>query len=113
MLRLEVSKRARFELNSIWYFMAKTNRNPKAARAFLDEFKRQTNMVREFPEMRPLFHEPSLAERGVRSFPVTNSYVVLYRVFNDQIYIWRIFHRASDYAKLARIDLRNDWPAGE
>ena len=41
---------------------------------------------------------------------VTNSYVALYRVMDDVIYVWRVFHRASEYAKLARIDLENDWP---
>lgn len=109
-LRLEVSKRARFDTTSIWYFIAKGNRNPRGAKAFLEEFKMQANMVCEFPEMRPLCPDPLLAARGLRSFPVTNSYVALYRVMDDMIYVWRVFHQASEYAKLARIDLENDWP---
>ena len=41
---------------------------------------------------------------------VTNSCVALYRTTGDMIYVWRVFRRASEYAKLARIDLENDWP---
>ena len=108
-LRLKVSKRARFDITSIWYFMVKGNQNPRGAKAFLEEFKKQTKMVVEFSEMRPLCSDPALADNGVRSFPVTKSYVALYRIADDEICVLRVFHQASEYAKLARIDLENDW----
>ncbi len=112
MLKLEVSKQARFDLRSTYYYMLKVGENPKAAQAFLKEFKRQTRMVMAFPEMRALCGEPALAARGVRAFPVTDSYLALYRVVGNKVYVWRIFHRGCDYAKLALVDLGNDWAAG-
>lgn len=104
-----VSRRAIFDLRATYYYMIKVGRSQASAEAFVDDFYRQAKLVGKFPEMRPLCSDPVLAASGLRSFPVANNYLALYRVVGDEVYVWRVFHQASEYAKLARIDLENDW----
>lgn len=50
------------------------------------------------PYLGPLHHDVFLAQRGYRKL-IVGSYVVVYKVEDDQAVVLNVFHGASDYAR--------------
>lgn len=56
----------------------------------------------EFPYMGPIHPDPELAVQGYRKLVLTKTYVAVYRVIDDTVYVYRIVNGATDYPKLLR-----------
>lgn len=87
------------EYEDIVAYLSQQLKSPQAARSFVEEFERQLDLICENPGVCSLSRMPELAARGYRAAFV-NSYVMLFRVGDDTIYIAHVFHQSQDYARL-------------
>lgn len=53
-----------------------------------------------FPLMGQMHPDPVLAANGFRKLVTKPPYVCVYKVFSDQIYVYRIVNGATDYPRL-------------
>ena len=92
--KLEILESARRDEEDIVRYLARDAGSPAAALKFMDELDARAH------------NDTSLAEAGYRSFAIM-SYVVLYLVKEDTVYIARIFHQRRDYAGYVYVDESN------
>lgn len=62
----------------------------------------QIERLRIFPLMGPIHPDPALAAQGYRLLVLTKTYVAVYRVNDDTIYIYGVFNGRTDYPQLLR-----------
>lgn len=55
-----------------------------------------------FPLMGQTHPDPVLASNGFRKLVIKSPYVCVYKVFSNQVYIYRIVNGATDYPRLLR-----------
>ncbi|WP_417061968.1 type II toxin-antitoxin system RelE/ParE family toxin [Enorma massiliensis] len=103
--KLEILESARRDEEDIVRYLARDAGSPAAALKFMDELDERARRIQQFPFSRQLCPDSRLAEAGYRSF-VIMSYVVLYLVKEDTVYIARIFHQRQDYAGYVYMDDR-------
>ena len=101
--KLEILESARRDEEDIVRYLARDAGAPAAALKFMDELDTRAHNIQLFPFSRPLCPDTSLAEVGYRSFAIM-SYVVLYLMKEDTVYIARIFHQRQDYAGYVYVD---------
>lgn len=104
--KLEILESARRDEEDIVRYLARDAGSAAAALKFMDELDARAHNIQLFPFSRPLCPDTSLAEAGYRSFAIM-SYVVLYLVKEDTVYIVRIFHQRQDYAGYVYVDESN------
>ncbi|OUN44612.1 type II toxin-antitoxin system RelE/ParE family toxin [Enorma massiliensis] len=104
--KLEILESARRDEEDIVRYLARDAGSPAAALKFMDELDARAHSIQLSPFSRPLCLDASLAEAGYRSFAIM-SYVVLYLVKEDTVYIARIFHQRQDYAGYVYVDESN------
>ncbi len=92
-------REAQREYRSIVAYLSNVLDSKQAARAFMDEFDRQFQLVAENPLLHAVSRMPELAARGYRPMLVKN-YVALYKVDGDAVVVAHIFHQSQDYARL-------------
>ncbi|MDY4041791.1 MAG: type II toxin-antitoxin system RelE/ParE family toxin [Collinsella sp.] len=97
--KAEILPTAKQELRQIISYHVRALASPQAARALLDEFERQLELICKNPRMRPLSALPELAALGYRSTPV-KSYIALYTIQGERVIVSHIFHQSQDYAAL-------------
>ena len=96
MSRLRISNAARADLLDIWTYVAENNGD--AADHLIDEITTTFQTLLGHPKMgrrRDEFDAP------IRSFPV-RKYVIYYRLRDDGIEIYRVYHSARDVERLSR-----------
>ncbi len=71
----------------------------RPAKAFIEEFERQLQLICDNPGMYALSRMPELAALGYH-VALVNSYVVLYFFRDDTVFVAHIFHQRQDYARL-------------
>ena len=74
----------------------------ESARRITDKILDGIERLTEFPLMGPLHPDPELSILGYRKLVLTKTYVAVYRVIGDVVYIYRIVNGATDYPKLLR-----------
>jgi len=96
MARLRVSRKARSELDSIWFYIARQSGSTEIASCIIDGitgrfwlFSRYPNVGRPRDDLRP----------GLRS-SVAGDYVIIYRVEKDTVIIDHILHGSRDISGL-------------
>ena len=94
---------ARADVESIVRHIAVVLGSPKAASEHLNAFMSVADCISNFPEMRAVGSQPSLACRGLRPYFVKN-YVVLYPYDGDSALVHRVFHTRQDYVRLIEND---------
>ena len=94
-----LAKTAAKEYQQIVGYLADVLKNPQAAIGFMEEFERQTQRIREQPEIYAVSRTEELAALGYRTFLV-NSYIGVYRLVEGRIFIAHIFHQSQDYTRL-------------
>ena len=64
---------------------------------------RQTILrLRDFPLMGQIHPDPLLAAENYRKLVLTNTYVAVYRVSGDTVYIYRVVNGTTDYPRLLK-----------
>lgn len=87
------------ELDSIVAYLRSAADGPTAASSFLKELERQIGITCENPEAHELSRVPKLASLGYRTMLI-KSYVALYFIQDNAVFIAHIFHQRQDYARL-------------
>lgn len=78
------------------------NAGVNSAREITERIVSTINRLLEFPLMGQTHPDNVLAESGYRKLVITSTYVCIYKVFDDGIYIYRIVNGKTDYPKLLR-----------
>lgn len=97
--KARILKEAQREYRAIVRYLQTIAKNTAAARAFVDEFARQVQLISENPTMCRLSRLPELGVHGYR-LCLVNNYAMLYKIHEEQVVIAHIFHQSQDYAKL-------------
>ena len=74
----------------------------ESARRITDKILAGIERLAEFPLMGPLHPDPELSILGYRKLVLTKTYVAVYRMIGDVVYIYRIVNGTTDYPKLLR-----------
>lgn len=74
----------------------------ESARRITDTILDGIERLAEFPLMGPLHPDSELSVLGYRKLVLTKTYVAVYRVIGDIVYIYRIVNGAIDYPKLLK-----------
>lgn len=90
---------AKMELAEAAAYLSAATGGNRAPAALLDEAEKKVDLICEFPTMHALSRIPELAEKGYRA-ALFGSYVMLYTLSDDVVYIEHVFHQRQDYAHL-------------
>ena len=70
---------------------------PKKA---IDEIMEHIGILGEHPYAGPLHPDPVLAKQEYRKLVLTKTYIAVYRVIGDTVYIYRVVNGKTDYPSL-------------
>lgn len=73
-----------------------------SAREITEKIESTINRLTQFPLMGQTHPDNVLAESGYRKLVITSTYVCVYKVIDEIIYIYRIVNGKTDYPKLLR-----------
>lgn len=90
---LDVDKISDFHLENV---------GAASAQRITDEIMDSVENLSEFPHMGPPHPDPELAVLGYRKLVLTKTYVAVYRIIGDVVYVYRIVNGATDYPKLLK-----------
>lgn len=91
-------KSASIEYENIIQYLLKAS-GKSSAKAFVNEFHHQVELICKNPELYSLSRFPEIAALGYR-LALVNNYAFLYFFRNNIVYVAHIFHQRQDYAKL-------------
>ena len=72
------------------------------ARKIYSTMKTAINRLRDFPLMGQTHPDPILAANGYRKLVLTKTYVAVYKVIGDTVYIYAIVNGTTDYPRLLK-----------
>ena len=73
-----------------------------SARKIYATMRDSIKRLQEFPLMGQIHPDPLLANEGYRKLVLTKTYVAIYKVIGDTVYIYRIVNGATDYLRLLK-----------
>ncbi len=73
-----------------------------SARKIYATMKESIKRLQEFPLMGQIHPDPLLAQEGYRKLVITKTYVAVYKVIGNIVYIYRIVNGAMDYPRLLK-----------
>lgn len=60
------------------------------------------NKLQDFPLLGQIHPDPLLATQGYRKLVLTQTYVAIYKIVDQTVYIYRIVNGKTDYPRLLR-----------
>ena len=72
----------------------------QSARAIYQEIRKTILRLRDFPLLGQIHPDPLLAAENYRKLVLTDTYVAVYKVDGDTVYIYRVVNGATDYPRL-------------
>ena len=75
---------------------------PKYGRQIYRSMRETIEKLRTFPLLGQIHPDPMLAAANFRKLVLTKTYVAIYKIEGDTVYIYRIVNGATDYPKLLR-----------
>lgn len=73
-----------------------------SAEMVMDEIMGHIALLSKYPYAGPLHPDPVLARQEYRKLVLTKTYIAIYRVIGDTVYVYRIVNGATDYPKLLK-----------
>lgn len=73
-----------------------------SARNIYAAMEQTIGKLADFPLMGQTHPDRLLAAQGFRKLVLTNTYVAIYRVIDDTVYVYRIVNGRTDYPKLLK-----------
>ena len=98
MAKVAFSPAAQADLDETAVYMRNVLRNPGAAWKFVQDMKKQLQILRDFPEMGTPFE--SADSEAIYRRLVCGNYVALYRLDGDAVYVDRILYGRRNYMAL-------------
>ena len=72
----------------------------QSSRAIYQEIRKNIQRLRDFPLLGQIHPDPLLAAENYRKLVLTDTYVAVYKVNGDTVYIYRVVNGATDYPRL-------------
>ena len=72
----------------------------QSSRAIYQEIRKNIQRLRDFPLLGQIHPDPLLAAEDYRKLVLTDTYVAVYKVDGDTVYIYRVVNGATDYPRL-------------
>lgn len=104
MYELVLTKLAEDDLDNIVHYLSVILANPLAATVFLDRLEEVCQFLRENPKMYALSRDAILRVAGYRVAAV-KKYLLVYRVVEHTVVIYRMFHGTQAYQKILLADV--------
>lgn len=73
-----------------------------SARQISSAMEATINRLMDFPLMGQTHPDPILAANGFRKLILTKTYVAIYKLIDDTVYIYRIVNGRTDYPRLLK-----------
>lgn len=73
---------------------------PVSAEKVMENMLDMIEILADHPYAGPPHPDPELARREYRKLVLTKTYLAVYRVIEDTVYIYRVVNGATDYPKL-------------
>ena len=74
----------------------------ESAQKIYNRIKTEINKLPDFPLLGQTHPDPLLASQNYRKLVITSTYVAVYKVIDNTVYIYRIVNGKTDYPKLLR-----------
>ena len=74
----------------------------ESAQKIYNRIKTEINKLPDFPLLVQIHPDPLLASQNYRKLVITSTYVAVYKVIDNTVYIYRIVSGKTDYPKLLR-----------
>ena len=74
----------------------------ESAQKIYNRIKTEINKLPDFPLLGQIHPDPLLASQNYRKLVITSTYVAVYKVIDNTVYIYRIVNGKTDYPKLLR-----------
>lgn len=100
MNKLYMSREAQDDLREIKDYIAKELDNPDAAKNVVRKITRSIRRLREYKWIGPALTSIADVREDDYRFLVTGSYITLYRVSGDDVYVDRVLYGRRDYLSL-------------
>lgn len=78
------------------------NVGPASARKVYAAMEDTINRLADFPLLGHAHPDPILARNGFRKLVLTKTYVAVYKIIDDTVYIYRIVNSRADYPRLLK-----------
>lgn len=73
-----------------------------SARRIYDLMKKEISRLSDFPLIGQTHPDPLLSANNYRKLVISKTYVVIYKVIDDTVFIYRIVNAKTDYPKLLK-----------
>ena len=74
----------------------------ESAQKIYNRIKTEINKLPDFPLLGQIHPDPLLASQNYRKLVITSTYVAVYKVIDNTVYIYRIVNGKTDYPKVLR-----------
>ena len=91
---------ARNDLDEVWSYIAYDLQNVSAAERTVDRIMDAIDRLADYPEIGPALTSIADVREDDYRFLVTGSYITLYRVSGDDVYVDRVLYGRRDYLSL-------------
>ena len=78
------------------------NVGPASARKVYETMETAINRLADFPLLGQTHPDPVLAANGYRKLVLTKTYVAVYKLIDDTVYIYRVVNGKTDYPQLLK-----------
>ena len=78
------------------------NVGPASARKVYSAMEHTIDRLADYPLLGQTHPDPILAENGFRKLVLTKTYVAVYKIIDDTVYIYRIVNGRTDYPRLLK-----------
>ncbi len=97
--KLSILQIAREDIGEIFFYIAADS--PKSALAMTDKIINKIDTLAELPFIGKIVPDNELAKHEYRML-IIDSYIIFYKVFNDEVVVYRVLHGMQDYPDLLK-----------
>jgi len=95
--KIKILQIAREDIGEIFFYIAADS--PKSALAMTDKINDKIDTLAEFPLVGKIVPDNELAKQEYRLL-IIDSYIVFYKVIDDEVVVYRVFYGMRDYPDL-------------
>ena len=74
----------------------------QSARGIYEQMKKEIGRLSRYPLLGQTHPDPLLAQEGFRKLVLTDTYVAVYKIIDDEVVIYRIVNGRTDYPRLLK-----------
>ena len=79
-----------------------TRAGAPSARKIYERMKKEIGKLADFPLMGQTHPDPLLASEGYRKLVLTDTYVAIYKLIGNTVYIYHVVNGRTDYPRLLK-----------